>query len=262
LVATPDDFGVLGQQPSHPELLDWLADWFRTEGHWSVKSLIRLLVSSSTYRMASTPADRETEQKDPENVLWHRMPVRRLEGEAIRDSILAVSGRLSSAMYGPPIPTHLTEFMDGRGRPAQNGPMDGDGRRSIYQEVRRNFISPMMRAFDLPVPFTTVGRRLASNVPAQSLTLLNDPFVRGEAQRWARKVLARGPRPAETRIDELYEEAFFRAPSESERAAAINFLKQQTCAYGFAEDTLSEREEVWADLCQVLFNVKEFIFIN
>src|SRR5262249_51432344 len=98
IVASPDDFGVLGQRPTHSELLDWLADWYRSEAGYSTKKLIRLLVTSSTYRMSSRPADAFAEEKDPNNLLWHRMPIRRLEGETIRDAILAVSGRLDSTM--------------------------------------------------------------------------------------------------------------------------------------------------------------------
>src|SRR6266849_3474824 len=189
IVPTPDDFGVLGQPPSHPEMLDWLANYFRSEGHWSTKELIRMLVTSSAYCMASKPVDEFAEEKDPMNFLWHRMPVRRLEGEAIRDSLLTLAGRLDEAMYGPSVPTHLTEFMEGRGRPASSGPLDGNGRRSIYLEVRGNFPSPMMRTFDTPVPFTTVGKRTVSNVPAQSLILMNDPFVLSQARLWARRLL-------------------------------------------------------------------------
>jgi hypothetical protein len=213
IVATPDDFGVLGQVPSHPELLDWLANWFRTEGNWSTKKLIKLLVTSSTYRMSSKVADALAEEKDPSNLLWHRMPVRRLEGESIRDAILALSGRLDGTMFGPPVPIHLTEFMEGRGRPGKSGPLDGNGRRSIYVEVRRNFLSPMMRAFDTPVPHSTVGRRTVSNVPAQSLILMNDPFVVGEAERWARRVLAKEDQMPEQRIREIYLAIFSRMPS-------------------------------------------------
>ena len=149
IVPTPDDFGALGQEPSHPELLDWLAQWYRTEARWSTKSLIRMLVTSSTYRMSSRADDSTAEQKDPSNILFHRMPIRRLEGEAIRDSILAVSGQLNDKMFGPSVPIYLTEFMEGRGRPTKSGPLDGEGRRTIYLEVRRNFLAPMMRTFDV-----------------------------------------------------------------------------------------------------------------
>ena len=103
--------------------------------------------------------------------------MKRLEGEAIRDALLQISGRLDETRYGPSIPVHLTKFMDGRGKPPVNGPLDGAGRRSIYIQVRRNFLSPMMLAYDTPSPFSTMGRRNVSNVPAQALIMMNDPFV-------------------------------------------------------------------------------------
>ena len=118
------------------------------------------------------------------------MNVRRLEAEAIRDTLLAVSGRLEAVMYGPSVPVHLTSYMEGRGRPGQSGPLDGNGRRSIYLSVRRNFLNPMLLAFDAPVPFSTMGRRNVSNVPAQALTLLNDPLVIREARLWAKRLAA------------------------------------------------------------------------
>ncbi|MEI7955082.1 MAG: PSD1 and planctomycete cytochrome C domain-containing protein [Verrucomicrobiota bacterium] len=262
IVATPDDFGALGQAPTHPELLDWLADWYRTKGGWSNKKLIRLLMTSQVYRMSSNPADPGAEEKDPQDLLLHRMPLRRLEGEAIRDAILAVSGQMNPAMFGPPVPVFLTSFMDGRGRPGQSGPLDGAGRRSIYQEVRRNFIPPMMRAFDFPVPYTTIGRRTASNVPAQSLVLMNDPFVISEARAWAERLLANKQVTPEQRIALMYETIFSRPPVPDERLAAMDFLKQQALAYGLQPQQADTDPGLWADLCHVLMNVKEFIFLN
>src|SRR5262249_52356359 len=147
-----DDFGVQGQPPTHPELLDFLAAELERRG-WSLKAMHRLMVTSSAYRMASR-GDEAADKADPQNKLLHRMPLRRLEAEAIRDAMLAVSGRLDRKMYGPgPLP-HLTPFMVGRGRPGASGPLDGDGRRSVYLNVRRNFLNPMFLAFDYPVPFT------------------------------------------------------------------------------------------------------------
>src|SRR5262249_49615295 len=118
IVASVDNFGVLGELPTHPELLDHLADQFVRQG-WSVKKLIRTLVLSSTYRMTSKP-DERTDAADPQNLLLHRMRIRRLEGEAIRDAMLAVSGRLDVRLYGPSVPVHLTPFMEGRGKPPQS----------------------------------------------------------------------------------------------------------------------------------------------
>ena len=257
LVATVDNFGVLGERPSHPELLDYLADRFVHEQGWSIKQLIRELVLSRAYQMSSRPMDSPAEESDPQNVLLHRMNVRRLEGEAIRDALLSVSGRINLKAGGPPVPVYLTPFMDGRGRPGGSGPLDGDGRRSIYQEIRRNFLNPMMLAFDTPIPFNAMGRRNMSNVPAQALILMNDPFVVEQAAVWARH-LPPGT-GAEDRVRDMYRTAFSRLPTDREVAMATEFLQSQSVAYG-ADGMRDPR--VWADLGHVLFNVKEFIYIN
>jgi hypothetical protein len=262
IVPTPDDFGVQGQPPTHPELLDWLANWYRNEGGWSTKKLIGLLVTSQTYRMSSSAADAVAEEKDPQNLLFHRMPIRRLESEPIRDAILAISGQLDPEMFGQPVPVYLTDFMEGRGRPPHGGPIDGAGRRSIYQALHRNFLPPMMRAFDFPVPFTTIVRRTVANVPAQSLIMMNDPFVIGQAQAWAKSVLARPDLSPEQRIELMYETIFSRPPAPAELAQDLSFLDRQGEAYGLAPNQRSSDQALWADLCQVLINVKEFIFIN
>jgi len=262
IVPTPDDYGALGQPPTHPELLDWLANWYETEGGWSNKRLIRMLMTSQAYRMSSSRVDAVAEEKDPQNLFFHRMSVRRLECEPIRDALLAVSGELDPKMFGPPVPVYLTEFMEGRGRPTPGGPVDGARRRSIYQEVRRNFLPPMMRAFDFPVPFSTVGRRTVSNVPAQSLILMNDPFVIGQAQAWAKALVAKHDQSAAQRITAMYETIFSRPPTANELAQAMAFLDLQYKAYGLEPLQRGSDQALWADLCQVLMNVKEFIFLN
>lgn len=261
IVATTDDFGVLGQRPTHPQLLDHLAARFLHDER-SIKRMIRYIVLSKTYQMSSL-ADAVAVAEDPKNLLWHHRPPKRLEGEAIRDQLLAVSGRLDAALYGEPIPIHLTTFMEGRGRPARSGPLDGDGRRSLYIAVRRNFLSPFMLAFDTPVPFSTMGRRNVSNVPAQSLILMNDPFVVSQAAHWARQVLAQ-PAPAEredavaSRVTRMYQAAFARPPHQEELAAAEAFLP------GPGDSTMSNAEEVsrWTDFAHTLINTKEFIFLR
>jgi hypothetical protein len=212
--------------------------------------------------MSSIASDAAAEERDPQNLLFHRMPVRRLEGEPVRDAILAISGQLDSEMFGPPVPIYLTEFMEGRGRPAHSGPLDGARRRSIYQGLHRNFLPPMMRAFDFPVPFTTIGRRTVSNVPAQSLILMNDPFVIGQAQAWAKSVLAKSDLSPEQRIQLMYETIFSRPPAPAELQQDLAFLERQGQAYGLEPSRRSSDPAVWADFCQVLMNVKEFIFLN
>ncbi len=187
LVRSVDNFGLLGEAPTHSELLDHLATSLRNDG-WSIKRLIRRIVLSRTYQMSSAPhADTASKvaEIDPANRLLHAQRVRRLEGEALRDAILAVSGELNPRMEGESVPVHLTEFMQGRGRPKESGPLDGDGRRSLYIKVQRNFLTPLLTAFDYPPPATTVGHRNVSNVPAQALILLNDPFVIEQARHWA-----------------------------------------------------------------------------
>ena len=253
IVPTVDNMGVLGLPPSHPELLDYLAAQFMQNG-WSTKRMIRSLILSRTYQMSSHPT--EADAVDPNNELWHRMPIKRLEGEVIRDSLLAVSGRLDRTAFGPSVPVHLTEFMQGRGRPGVSGPLDGNGRRSIYISVRRNFLSPMMLAFDTPSPFSTVGRRTISNVPAQALILMNDPFVIEQANLWAAHLLADSHQTTDQRLNRAYLTAFARPPTASESSEANAFLTSQ----GVNQPEL--QQAAWGHLCHVLFNVKEFVFVE
>lgn len=248
LVPTPDDFGKMGQPPSHPELLDWLAqELWRSGG--SLKHLQRLIVTSHTYRQSSQPVDPHAEEIDPENILWHRANVQRLEAEAIRDTLLVLSGRLDDRMYGPGVLPHLTPFMEGRGRPPQSGPLDGAGRRSVYINVRRNFLPPLFLAFDFPTPFTTIGRRSTSNVPAQALALMNNPLVLELANRWGERIVA-STTDAELRIERMYLAAFGRTPTPQERADALAFIHQ------------GASEQAWCDLAHVLLNLKEFVFVE
>jgi hypothetical protein len=263
IVKSADDFGAMGQLPSHPELLDWLAGEL-VSGGWSIKAIHRLMVTSSTYRMASH-ASEEADRIDPANRFLHRMNIHRLEAEAVRDALLAVSGRLEHAMYGPSVPAHLTGFMEGRGRPSQSGPLDGDGRRSVYLNVRRNFLNPMLLAFDAPVPFSTMGRRNVSNVAAQALALMNDPLVLGQARLWAQNTLSGRNESVRDRLEQLYLAAFGRLPSQSEASAALAFLAADGGIAGDGLDSRAAREarlHAWANLCHVLINTKEFIFIE
>lgn len=255
LVRTPDDFGLRGERPSHPELLEWLASQFVRDG-WSIKKSLRRMLVTSAYRRSGI-APEATLRKDPSNILLGRMPVRRLEAEAIRDAMLAVSGRLDRTLYGPPVPPELTPFMSGRGRPEQSGPVDGGGRRSIYIGVRRNFLVPLFTAFDYPIPFNSMGRRSVSTVPAQALTLLNNPLVIQQAGVWARRVLQEAPKDRKARIRWMYEAAFAREASNSDIRNARLFLELQEKEYGAADDP-----RAWSDLAHVLFNTKEFIFIG
>ncbi len=252
IVRSPDDFGLQGQPPTHPELLDWLATEF-VRGGWSVKPMHRLMVLSTTYRQASraTPeVAARAATADPQNKLLHRQNVRRLEAEAVRDALLLVSSRLDRTLEGPGVLPHLTEHSVGRGRPA-SGPLDGNGRRSIYLQVRRNFLNPLFVAFDYPTPFTAIGRRSVSNVPAQALSMLNNPFVIQQAELWAKRVLAGPERADADRVRSMYRAAFGRPPTPAEADAAAAFL---------ADAKADPR--AWADLAHVLLNTKEFILVE
>ncbi|MFT7669371.1 MAG: hypothetical protein ACI8X5_002071 [Planctomycetota bacterium] len=254
LVASVDDFGAMGEAPSHPELLDFLARKLMQDG-WSTKAMVKRLVLSRAFGMSSRENPRASE-RDPENRLLHRMPVQRLDAESLRDAILAVSGSLDDSLGGPSVPLYLTAFHEGRGKPSQSGPLDGAGRRSLYLSVRRNFPVPFLGVFDFPNPATTMGRRGNSNVPAQSLTLLNDPFVQGEARRWSQSLLEDSPADTpEERLMHLYIKALGRHPNADESRMAIEFIEQQTSAGGTSL-------EAWTALCHVLYNTKEFRYLR
>lgn len=256
IVASVDDFGPMGQLPSHPELLDWLASEL-VEKDWSVKAMLREIVLSSTYRQSSEAnpqLDPDTiAHADEANHLLHRMPVKRLTGEAIRDSILAVSGQLDKNLYGPSIATHRTDFMTGRGG-RKSGPLDGAGRRSIYGAVYRNFLSPFMLTFDAPNPFGPKGRRSVSNVPAQALVMMNDPFVVQQSEKWGESIAVMEKSPRE-KISYMYLRALGREPCESEMESVLSFFESETAAG-------TEPKAAWANVGHVVVNMKEFIFIH
>lgn len=254
IVRSPDDFGLMGQLPSHPELLDFLAREFMQDG-WSMKRMHRRLLLSSTYRMASQ-GDAAADEADPQNRLWHKMPVLRIEAEIIRDSILTMSGRLNHKQFGPGVLPYLTAYMNGRGRPT-SGPLDGDGRRSIYINVRRNFLTPMLQAFDYPIPFTTIGRRTVSNVPAQALCLMNNQFVTQQAEMWGKQLVGQVQQTPTARVQGMYIAALSRPPSEQELADGLEFIASQTPLY-----PADQQYRAWADYAHILFNVKEFIFLK
>jgi hypothetical protein len=255
IVPTVDNFGSTGQPPSHPELLDYLANEF-VENGWSIKKTIREVVLSSTYQQSSKP-NLDNAAIDPTNTLLYRMPIRRLTAESVRDSLLAVSGRLDRKQFGKSVMVHITPFMRNNRSPGGSGPLDGNGRRSIYIEGRRNHLEPLLLAFDKPTPFTAIGRRNVSNSPAQPLILLNNPLVHDQARLWAKSLIAETANDSQ-RIENAYLTAFARPPADWEKAAALEFLTQQAAKHGESKP----EEESWTDLAHTLFNVKEFIFLN
>lgn len=240
LVPTVDNFGRLGNLPTHPELLDFLATRL-VENQWSAKKMIRFLVTSEAWQRASEPSARSREV-DPANTWLSHARVRRLEAEAVRDSLLSISGRLTDDRFGP-------------GANALAGPSD-QKRRSIYLKIRRNHLNPFLEVFDAPRPFSTIGQRDATNIPGQSLALLNDPFVIDQAKRWA-DALVEIDEPPAARVARMFETALGRGPSPAENAAVTTYLTDLAAAHGAEKPAL-----VWRDLAQSIFNFKEFIFLR
>ncbi|MFN5421721.1 MAG: DUF1549 and DUF1553 domain-containing protein, partial [bacterium] len=260
IVETVDNFGMQGKLPSHPELLDHLAIQFQKD-QYSIKKTIRSILLSNAFKRTVVPVGKAMKE-DPSNIWLSHYPIRRLEGEAVRDAMLAASGRLDKTMYGVPVPAHIDSFMNGRGKPAMSGPLDGNGRRSIYLEVRRNFLNPMLTTFDRPMPFTAFGKRTVTNVPSQSLILLNDPFVVEQAAFMARQLLNKKINTLDGRIQWVYQRSLGRNPEPEEIADADQFMKQLKKTY--TSKGIKENIEliIWKDYIHSVFNFKEFIYLN
>lgn len=241
IVPSVSDFGHLGQPPSHPELLDWLATRFMQDG-WSMKKLHRLVMTSRAYRQVST-RDSRKEQMDPDNALLGRMNVRRLEAEALRDSMIAVSGRLTSKMYGPPVPIMYNEegqvvvgidTSDAAGR--QTGkviPLLGEEyRRSLYIQSRRTRPLGMLETFDAPSMMEpNCAERPRTTVSPQSLLLMNNGSMREFAQHFASRLQQERPGDLSDQVRHAYALAYSRPASPAEVERAIAFVTAQTTFY-------------------------------
>ena len=247
IVATPSDFGVNGERPTHPELLDWLAHEFMESG-WSVKAMHRKMMLSATYRQSGENAGWE---KDSENKLLSRFPRRRLEGEEVRDSILYLSGRLNAERGGPSVfpalPADLADFARyGRGGAAMWEPneKDDDGRRrSIYTFQRRSMPLPMMAAFDAPVFSESCERRSATTTPLQALAMMNGNLMHDEAGYLAKRVAAESGDRA-VQVKRAFGIVLGRAPSEAELGRYVSFSGNLEA------------------ICRVLLNANEFLYVD
>jgi len=250
IVATVDNFGDMGEPPSHPELLDFLAARFVEEG-WSLKRLIREIVLTEAYRASSLPPAAARE-RDPDNRLVSHMPIQRLRAETLRDCLLAVSGRLDPAMEGS---TGPADHGTGTGPP--------NDRRGVYQYRKREAQDHMMLMFDAPEGVRTVGLRESTSVPGQALLLLNNEFVHRQASAWAARSLAeeRGL-SRDLRIERLFRQAVCREPEAAEAEALGRFFETQADAYRLESTARGTDPRPWADLCHVLFNTKEFLHVR
>lgn len=263
IVRTVDDFGRVGELPSHPELLDYLATRFATSSAnggmgWSLKQLIRELALSQTFR-ASSRADPTGMASDPLNRLLHHYPARRMEAETIRDSILQVAGDLDRQLFG----MSIQPFRDkpNHDRRLFAGPLDGDRRRSLYIKINLMEGPAFLGSFNIPGGKLTQGRRDVTNVPTQALTLLNDRFVLQQAEVWGRQLVAVGADSVESRIESMLREALGRHLEPSERDAFAALVAALARQYQVADDEILSSEPIWRDVAHVLFNLKEFIYI-
>jgi hypothetical protein len=257
LVRTVDDFGHVGDLPTHPELLDRLAAKFVEEG-WSLKRLVRWLVLTRTFQTAARPSERAA-QVDPQDRLLQHYPARRMEAEAIRDAILATSGRLDRTLYGLSIqPYREKENADRRLFP---GPLDGNGRRSLY--IKNNLMEApqFLGAFNVPGGKVAQGRRDVTNVPAQALALLNDPFVLQQADVWAARLVRSADGSPAARIDAMFREALGRPPSPAERERFERAVARLAELRGVAAPEILKQRTLWKDVAHAFFNLKEFIYI-
>ncbi len=255
LVASPDNFGSLGSQPSHPELLDHLASHL-IRSDWSIKSLHRLILNSATYRMAAV-ANPNAEQSDPKNTLYWRWKPRRLEAEAIRDSILRVSGRLDLRPAGKPLDDALYKYVN-KGRLA--GRFDAPIR-SVYLPTLRSNPFDGFAAFDFADASVVVGRRNASTVAPQALFMMNSDLVHESSVKLAESVLLREADSIEAQVESVYQACLTRRPSEKEAQAAAAFLTRYNRELR-TENNSNQKTESLAALCRALFASNEFVYLR
>jgi hypothetical protein len=257
LVVTPSDFGTRGARPTHPELLDWLAAELVAQG-WSIKAMHRLIVRSAAYQQSSEPSS-EALQRDPENKLFSRQNRVRLEGEAIRDSLLAVSGRLNPVMFGqsvlPPLPADLATSAKNW---TTNSVAADHARRSIYIFARRNLRFPFLEVFDAPDNNVTCPERGRSVTAPQALTLLNSEEVLTAAGATATRVMLEASSTDE-RIGRAFLLTLGRAPTESELEKSRSFLREHR---GGSQPPTEPAQTEFTALCRALFNLNAFVFVE
>jgi mono/diheme cytochrome c family protein len=236
LVATPADFGRMGERPSNPELLDWLADEFARSG-WDLKRLQRLIVMSTVYRQSSTHTP-DRDAVDPDNLLLSRMNVRRLDAEAVRDCVLSASNSLYDRMCGQPVPIREdgvgqivvgVENKVGANDQGPEVPIGGEEyRRSVYIEVRRSKPLALLRTFDLPVMETNCDRRTASTSAPQALMLMNSEFALRQANRFAHRLVSDAGSDPRQQVARAFEIAFARPATDAEIVESLAFLEHQS----------------------------------
>jgi hypothetical protein len=275
IVATSSDFGTQGTEPSHPGLLDWLATEFVARG-WSMKAMHRLLVTSACYRQSSTPPAKSLTE-DPDNTLFSRFFRRRLEGEAVRDALLAASGRLDTRVGGPSVFPDLPAGVETRGGWTRSASSSDRNRRSVYVFVRRNLKYPLFDAFDFPDSNTTCSERNVTVNAPQALMLLNSDLVLEEARALAGRLLREVPDRADPKslVNTAYRLALSRNPKAEELARGVKFLEDQPAVLSGRDESkrldlptpmpegyVPAQGAALVDYCHVLLNLNEFVFVD
>ena len=238
LVRTPNDFGAQGEPPTHPELLDYLAGEL-IKGGWKLKPIHKLIMTSAAYQQGSDANEAAT-KADPQNRLWWHVPPRRLEAEAIRDSVLAAGGSLDPKMFGP-------------GTLDENSP-----RRSVYLTVKRSRLLPMLQAFDAPEPIQSVGERSLTTATTQALMMMNSRLVRTQAEKLSRVVLPATAADVPQAVEKAYRIVLGRRPTDTEKQRMTAFILQGAGDGKGAKGL----ETATADFCQVLLCLNEFLYVD
>ena len=258
LVASADNFGLLGEKPSHPELLDWLAQEF-IHRKWSLKEMHRLILLSNTYQQ-STLVSSEAATADPDNRLWSRFPVRRLAAEEIRDSLLFVSGQLDTTMGGSLLK------VKNRGYLFDHTSIDttdyNSPRRSLYLPVIRNNVFEMFQLLDFPDPAVPTGDRATTTVAPQALMMMNSDFVMQAADALAGRVLTKESSDSE-RVKAIYVTCLGREPSDEEISQDLQLI--QDTLQTFSTDARSDKDRLtaaWSVACQVVLASSEFVYLQ
>lgn len=258
IVRTPNNFGQLGDPPTHPELLDWLASEF-IERDWSVKSLHKLILMSQSYRQSSV-ASQSALDKDANNDWFSRFDMRRLSAEELRDSILAVNGTLNLKMHGPSIYPALsrevlaTQSVPGKGW-ERSDPME-QSRRSVYIHIKRSLLVPMLSNFDFPDPDVSCEARFITTQPGQALGMLNSDFLHTQSEEFAKRLRSEIPSGLDEQIQRAYQLALARTPTVQENARARGLIDQLQSKHGLSP------EKSLAFFCLFIYNLNEFSYVD
>ena len=267
LVRSPNNFGFRGELPTHPLLLDWLADEL-IQGQWKLKRMHKLILMSRTYRQSAMhPEFEQYNERDAANRLWWRAARRRIDAEALRDSMLFAAGELDETLGGPSfraeISSNALEGLSRKDAAWQASPPEQQRRRSLYMFAQRSLLSPMMTAFDFCDTVAPCGKRDVTTVPTQALALLNNSFSHNCSQALAKRIVESAGDDSATRVKLAWQFALGRAPTASEQRLAQAHLDEGHRRF---EQTATDMRSVeltsLESLCHVLINTNEFVYVD